>query len=285
MSIASPGTAKAEFFADLNQTYIKGDHLKAVAQAYKGDTPLYKDGKPVFGYAWNYDTGKDAVKASVAYCRQLIDDNLEGVNIKIKFLGNRPVNHYSSTNFSNSNQALDQAVKNYERQVLKDLRSELNQTGKRDLITKLSTILQKTGEYQLSEDLLTDLARAGEHLAQNALAYHWAELEINLEKALSFADYAISKDPKFFSYHDTRALVLFRLKRNKEALKASANAISLKKHPIALDHYGDILWESGYKKDAVTQWEQANFHSIDILFTRRVELKIKNGKTGDIIFE
>ena len=96
---------------------------------------------------------------------------------------------------------------------------------------------------------------------------------------------AILKDPNFFSYHDTKALVLFRLNQKQEALKASAHAVQLKKHPIALDHYGDILWQTGNRANAVRQWEKATTVSGDILFIQRLNFKIKNGMTQDIIFE
>ena len=269
-------TAKTAQLEILNATYKKNNDFKAIAQAYQNGKPLIKEGKPIRGYTWNYDTAEDSVRAAIAYCRQLTHDYSGPIHCNIIFLGDMPVPH---------NVALDTLIIKYEQKVINNLKVELKKTGQRDLITRLSTILQKTGDYKLSEELLFDLAMGGEHLAQNALAYHWAELRKNLPIALSLVDTAITKDPEFFSYHDTRALVLFRLGLTKKAAKASLHAVSLKAHPIALDHYGDILWKTNNKEEAVKQWEKAIIASKDILFIQRLRLKINNGMTQDIIFE
>jgi predicted Zn-dependent protease len=269
-------TAESAQVTILTEPYKSYNAYKAIAQAYYNDKPLLKKGKPILGYAWNYDTAKDSVKAAKAYCRKAGQYHAAPIRYKIIFMGETPVLQ---------NADLDALINEYEQKVINDLRIKLKKTGKRELITRLSTILQKTGEYQLSEELLFDLAMAGEHLAQNALAYHWAELKKNLPKALLLSNSAISKDPGFFSYHDTRALVLFRLNRKQEAVKASSHAVSLKAHPIALDHYGDILWETNKRSEAVRQWERAAMVSNDILFIQRLQFKINNGMTRDIIFE
>jgi len=256
--------------------YLQQPHLKAVAQAFTGLRPLLLKGHPVFGYAWNYDTGKASVAAAKAYCQRNVDGTNNDISIRIIRLGN---------NLVDDNIRLETAIKSYEQHVLNNLHEAYVRTGKREIITELSTILQKTGKYQQSENILIELAHTGEHLARNALAYHWAELQLNLEQALAYADYAVAKDPQFFSYHDTRALVLLRLGRKGEAVQAAALAVELQKHPIALDHYGDILWESGARREAVDAWRQAIMCSIDILFKQRVAQKISTGKNGDIIFE
>jgi len=259
-----------------NPSYSKARDFKAVAQAYQNDKPYLKNGEPVFSYAVKYDTARDAAKASMAYCKRLIHKNLKNIKIEVIALGNIPVKNQGT---------LDQLIKKYQEYVEKFLKTEFTKTGERDLVTRLSTTLQKTGEYKKSEDLLIDLAMEGEILAQNALAYHWAELGKNLPMALSFVNNAVKNDPDFFSFHDTRALVLFRLGREKDALNASVRSVSLKPHHIALDHYGDILWETGNRAQAVKQWENAIANTKDIVFIYRVALKIKNGKTQDIIFE
>ena len=270
------GTANAAHFQFLNETYKRCNDFKAVAQAYQNGKPLFQNGKPILGYAWNYDTAKDSVKAAKAYCRELTHGYSGSIHCKVIFIGLLPVPQKVD---------LNTLIIKYEQKVINDLKIELDRTGNRELITRLSTILQKTGGYKLSEKLLFDLAMGGEHLAQNALAYHWAELRKNLPIALSLVNSAITKNPEFFSYHDTRALVLFRLGRNKEALKNSARAVSLKVHPIALDHYGDILWKTNNKARAVEQWEKAIIASKDILFVQRLRFKVNHGMTQDISFE
>jgi len=259
-----------------NQTYNKARDFKAVAKAYQNSVPLMQQGQPVLSFAVKYDTAQSAANASVGYCKKLVNKDSQNLDIRVILLGNISVNNQGK---------LDKYIEIYQVQIEKFLETEFNRSKERDFITRLSTTLQKTGEYKKSEGLLLDRAMGGEILAQNALAYHWAELKINLPIALSFADNAVRSDPDFFSFHDTRALVLFRLGREKEALIASAKSVSLKSHPIAFDHYGDILWETGIRIEAVKQWENAIINAKDILFIHRVSLKIKTGKIQDIIFE
>ena len=163
--------------------------------------------------------------------------------------------------------------------------SSCTASGRRGLITRLSTICQKIGRYEESEALLAGLAGDGEILARNALAYHWAELDRNLDTALEYARSAVAADPEFFSFHDTLGLVLVRLGRLDEAEASLKAAVERQPHPIALDHYGDLLWMRGQPDAARQQWRRAMSASGNILFTQRVEGKLHTGKTGDFVFE
>lgn len=262
--------------SSMDEAYRMSPDFKAVSQAFHNGRPFLMDGNPVKGYAWNYDTAREAVDAAGAYCRRQIPDRYRQIRCRIIVLGRDSVFQ---------DQSLNALIETYEKKLIRELETDLAKTGKREVITRLSTILQKTGEYAESEKLLYDLAMGGEHLAQNALAYHWAELKKNLPEALSLIDEAILQNPGFFSYHNTRALVLFRLGRTQEALKEAHFAVNLQAHPIALDHYGDLLWLAGRTKEAVRQWEAAAEATQNILFVQRLKEKIKTGMTGDIVFE
>lgn len=244
---------------------LAGD-FKAVAESGSG----------AVGYAWDYDTAADAAEAALVHCLARLPESSERPRCVVTRVGDTLVTDPNR---------LEEALKRYEDAVLESLRAELARSGEREIITRLSTILQKIGRYEESEALLYDLAMGGEHLAQNALAYHWAELRKNLDRALALADSAVARDPDFFSYHDTRGLVLARLGRMAEAEAEMRKAVELEAHPIALDHYGDLLWMRGKREEARGQWKRAADSSVDILFVNRVQAKLKSGKTGDFVFE
>lgn len=228
------------------------------------------------GFAWGYDTAREAVDAALAYCQANQPPGPRLVQCGVIRLGDWTVQ---------SQTVLPKLEAEYEEKELARLERELKRTGERELITRLSTVYQKIGKYAESEALLIELAMDGEHLAQNALAYHWAELNKKLEHALLLVNSAIEQDPDFFSYRDTKALVLTRLDRLREAEESSRLAVELDAHPIALDHLGDILWLRGKEDEARAQWALAVGASRNILFKQRVEDKIRTGKTGDIVFE
>ena|GEM_PF-3297196 len=253
--------------------YAQSEAFKAIATPVLNEVAVQGGAQ---GFAWGYDTVEEAMDAALAYCRAQLLAGPRVVQCEIVRLGEIPIF---------KKHELPMIALQYETLVLGNLRAELAHTGERELITRLSTIYQKIGRYADSEELLYDLAVGGEHLAQNALAYHWAELKTRLDEALVLVDSAIEQDGKFFSYHDTRALVLARLERWEEAERSSRLAVEFEEHPIALDHLGDILWLRGKKEAARIQWERAVTASSNILFVRRVKSKIQTGMIGDIVFE
>lgn len=265
------GTAHAE--SRLAAEYQQGQDFKAFAVSVRENGQREGEAQ---GAAWGYDTAQEAVEAALAYCREKVQSGNRRGNCRVVMLGTIPIRDTSE---------LPLAAERYEADVLQRLRQELERTGERDLVTRLSTIYQKIGRYAESEALLYDLAMSGEHLGQNALAYHWAELRKRLPEALALVESAISQDPGFFSYRDTKALVLARLGRLDEAVTSAKLAVDLEAHPIALDHYGDLLWLSGSEEEARQEWRRAVEASRNILFVQRVQDKIRHGMTGDIVFE
>ncbi len=273
LAISSPA-ARDEGARSWQHDYLKSPDFKAVAMARPaGALPL------IIRFSYKYDTARAAYKAAIAYCEEARNEHSSPKAYKpCRGIG------LGSRNISTVEPS-DSIFESYEDQILKHLHADLALTNNRETRTVLSTILQKTGQYEASEKLLYKLAMNGEDLAQNALAYHWAELQKNLTKALKLADSAIRQRPDFFSFHDTRALVLLRLGRIEDAVKAAEKAVSLKTHPIALDHLGDIYWIAEKKEKARQQWALAIANSIDILFKKRVRRKITTGLKGDPVFE
>lgn len=264
--------------------------ISAADMSAYGDAPHFKAlaaslpvaiGTPLVRYSFNYDTPRHAVRAALAYCeeaRLLEGDPSERASCKLVWIGTHAV---ESLDEDRRNGILDR----YEEETIARLYRTLEITNDGAVRISLATILQKSGHFEQSEALLADLASAGDKLARNALAYHWAELNIHLERALAYADGAIASQPDIASFHDTRALVLYRLGRLDDALAAADHAVSLNPHPIVLDHYGDILWSAMRCRDAISAWQRALSYSEDILFRQRVARKIASGPDGPPVFE
>lgn len=256
--------------------YAAAPHFKALAVSGSA-----ADGAPLVRFSFNYDTPGDALQAALAYCEEA---RLQApapdrwAKCRPAWIGTYAVGGIVGDRL---NQVLDR----YLDDAVAALKQRLDQTNDRATRTSLETVLHKSGRYAQSEALLAGLAAAGEDLARNALAYHWAERNINLERALAYADSAVASRPDSASFHDTRALVLYRLGRLDAALAESERAVALNPHPIILDHRGDLLWAAWRCSDARDAWRRAAAESQDILFRRRVEPKIENGPDGPPVFD
>lgn len=238
-------------------------------------------GGPLARYAFNYDTPTAAAAAALAYCdaaRLRAADADHWRNCSLVWIGSYAVMDLDEDH-------LDAIAERYLEDEIELLRRRLDRNDDRALRLSLATILQKSGRHAQSEALLTDLAAAGDDLARNALAYHWAELNIHLERALAYADSTVAAQPDVASFHDTRGLVLYRLGRLDEALAATGRAIALEPHPIVLDHYGDLLWAAMRCSDARDAWRRAEAAAADILFRQRLAKKIVDGPVGPPVFE
>jgi tetratricopeptide (TPR) repeat protein len=73
----------------------------------------------------------------------------------------------------------------------------------------------------------------------------WAERGENLDEALSMIERAVKAEPDNEAFLDSLAWVLFKLKRNEEALMWMQKAIAKSEEPDAtlFDHLGDIYLE------------------------------------------
>ncbi len=259
-----------------SSAYGDASNFKALAVSI----PISRDTLLV-RYAFNYDTPRDAVRAALAYCEEArlqTDAPDRWTTCRPVLAGPHPVEDLDENR-------LDGVLDLYLEETIAALSRRLELTNDSAARVSLATILQKAGRYADSEALLIDLAVAGDDLSRNALAYHWAELNIHLERAISYADSAVASRPDVASFHDTRGLVLYRLGRIDDALAATERAVALNPHPIILDHYGDILWAAWRCQDAASAWRRAASASADILFRQRIEHKIAVGPEGPPVFE
>jgi len=283
LCLLSPGTALAEdpeipqAIKEEIAAYEKFRDFKAFAVCKSAsDLP----GNWIRGFSYRFDTAQDSVDAALAYCRESLGRfrNPSCKGCEIYLIGDIRVDNAGPDKIAF-------IVKSYEEEVINYLKTRVENNNDRDALTILETIYQKIGRYDASEALLNDLAMQGEHLAQNALAYHWAERNKRLDEALALAESAIRKYPHNFSYYDTKAMVLYRLGRLQEAIKELEKALALSENPVLLDHLGDIYWLLEKKEKALKIWKRSIAVSSNILIIERLRKKIKTGMTGDIVFE
>jgi TPR repeat protein len=95
--------------------------------------------------------------------------------------------------------------------------------------------------------------------AKNAMAYHWAEQGRNLDAALKLIDEALQELPEDGDFLDTRAWVLFHLKRYDEAASVLEGALDKNPYDPALlhAHLGEVYAARGEKDRAREQWTAA----------------------------
>ncbi|MBQ3325383.1 MAG: tetratricopeptide repeat protein [Muribaculaceae bacterium] len=93
----------------------------------------------------------------------------------------------------------------------------------------------------------------------NNYAYFLSLCGKDLDKAESMAAKAVYSNPNNSTFIDTYAWVFFKKKNYDMALLYIKSAIDNADSPSAdiLEHYGDILYMTGDKENAVTQWEKA----------------------------
>jgi tetratricopeptide (TPR) repeat protein len=107
--------------------------------------------------------------------------------------------------------------------------------------------------YQKSID-----ANPGNHLILNNFAYHLAEQERDLGKALEMIDVAVTSNPTDDNYLDSKAWILYK----KGEIKASLDILKkiTDKNPRSaafLEHYGDVLNADGQFSKALKYWRKA----------------------------
>ena len=93
----------------------------------------------------------------------------------------------------------------------------------------------------------------------NNYAYFLSEDNIRLDEALKMSAITIKKEPKNPTYIDTYAWILYKLGRYKEAKEWIIEVFIYDSNAKAVnyEHYGDILYKLGDKKNAVQKWKKA----------------------------
>ena len=67
----------------------------------------------------------------------------------------------------------------------------------------------------------------------------------------------ISKTPEEPAYLDTYAWVLYQMKSYERAKLFLEKALLKSKDATIIEHYGDVLFHLGDKKEALNQWKRA----------------------------
>jgi tetratricopeptide (TPR) repeat protein len=111
----------------------------------------------------------------------------------------------------------------------------------------------------------------------NNYSYYLAVRGVKLDKAEKMSAKSVEIDPNNSSNIDTRAWVLFKLNRYKEALEWIEKAFKIDDRESAelFEHYGDILYKLGEVKKAVKNWKKAKGIGEGSKF---LDKKIKNRK-------
>lgn len=143
--------------------------------------------------------------------------------------------------------------------------------GKGDVMVELGDTI---GAYSLYEKALSLFP--GNTSIMNNYAYFLSLSDKDLDKAESMAAKAVNANPNNATFIDTYAWVYFKKKNYDMALFYIKSAINNSDSPSSdiIEHYGDILYMTGDKEEAVKQWEKALELSPDSdILKRKVENK------------
>ena len=114
-------------------------------------------------------------------------------------------------------------------------------------------------------------------LVLNNYAYYLALRKSNLERAKKLSFRCNLLEPENGTYQDTYAWVLYALKEYKMAekwlLKSLLNGGD--QSPVIVEHYGDVLYKLGDRKNALKQWKKAKSLGVASEFLNQ---KIQEGK-------
>src|SRR5690606_32469579 len=91
----------------------------------------------------------------------------------------------------------------------------------------------------------------------NSLAYLYAEDNIELDKAFTYAQQALEEEPKNGAYLDTMAWVYYRKGLYVEALKEWNEANELIEDYVVYDHMGDVYLAMNRPDEAKKYWRKA----------------------------
>lgn len=112
----------------------------------------------------------------------------------------------------------------------------------------------------------------------NNLAYSWAELNIELEKALTLSLKTVEAEPPNASYLDTLGWIYYRLNKHTEAITWLEKAHKIEPdNAIILDHLADVYASTNNLPKALELWEKALQHHDK---PQEIQKKIAQAKTA-----
>jgi len=142
-------------------------------------------------------------------------------------------------------------------------------------------LLEKRKSYQEAEAAFrTALADDPDHAPTlNYLGYMLADRGERLEEAVDLVEHALRLDPENGSYMDSLAWAYLRQKKYDLAEPLLRKAVAqLPSNSVVQDHLGDLLWVTGRKPEAVTQWRRALDGDREEIDVKAIEKKIDRAK-------
>lgn len=116
---------------------------------------------------------------------------------------------------------------------------------------------KKEEAYRAYEEVLV-ISPDNEHILNN-YAYFLSLDKKHLQKAKSMSGKLVSNSPTNATYLDTHAWVLFQLQEYRDAGHYMEQALKHQAAPsgVMYEHYGDILFKLGNRKEAMEYWKKA----------------------------
>ncbi len=136
-----------------------------------------------------------------------------------------------------------------------------NMELKIEFMASLANGYEQLKQYGKADSMFREVLKLNpDHLSSlNNFAYFLALRKTNLDEAQAMIEEAFSKDPTNIYYIDTYAWVLFQQGKYQQALDLMNTLMqnSSSESADAWDHYGDILWKTGYMQKAIEAWNKA----------------------------
>ncbi len=126
---------------------------------------------------------------------------------------------------------------------------------------------ERTEKYDRAEELFYRSLEMDPDNAEayNYLAYMWAELGINLERAESYVQIALEARPESGAFIDTLGWIYYQQGRYDEAYTEIRRALDIiPDDPVILDHLGDIYYALDQLDQALVKWTRAYEQDPDI---------------------
>ncbi len=130
-----------------------------------------------------------------------------------------------------------------------------------ELMYRKSNVFSIQDKLDQAEQLLVQVLKEDpEHVvANNDLAYFWADQNRNLEQALAMTRKAVAARPQQGAYLDSLGWVLYKMGDFRESVRRLEEARTKPdgQHPVILDHLGDAQWRLGNAEEAKRHWAKA----------------------------
>lgn len=129
-----------------------------------------------------------------------------------------------------------------------------------DVLFRLASTLERAGSPQEAEKLFLELLekRPNDAATLNYLGYMWADKGTHLDRARTFLEKAVAREPRNGAYLDSLGWAYFRLGNLDLAEKHLREAERREPDDATIEeHLGDLAERQGRMDDAVRHWERS----------------------------